>query len=87
MLWLILLALVAPPDLGVPASSQQPDGSWKCSAVCHTDGNADAGRCRTPLVSRGATREACEADLQKKCAVTKPPPGGCRWGNSPPASR
>lgn len=86
---LLALALAGAPKLGVPATSRQPDGTWKCAAACLTSGNDDAGYCRTPLVAKGApTEDACKADLERQCSKTKPPPGGCRWGsNPPPASR
>lgn len=88
MRWLLLLALSQLPELGVPVSRQQPDGSWKCSAACFTGGRDDGGLCRAPLVSRKPTKDACEADLRAQCAATKPPPGGCRWGNQlPPDSK
>ena len=84
-LWLLLLALGGTPDLGTPVSRQQSDGSWKCSAACFTGGRDDGGLCRTPIVSHLATKDACEADLKARCAKTKPPPGGCRWGSQHPA--
>lgn len=85
MTFLVLLWVLAQgPTLGTPVTSRQPDGTWKCSAMCLTSGNADGGQCRTPLTSRAATEGACKANLDAKCAKTKPPPGGCRWGNNPP---
>lgn len=83
-LLLLLWALGGRPFLGPPATSRQPDGTWKCSAACHTEGNADGGQCRTLIPGRGPTEEACVKELARKCDETKPPPGGCRWGNRPP---
>lgn len=76
--FVLLWVLGGAPKLSPPVSSQQKDGSWKCSAFCLTSGNDDAGFCRVPLVSRAPTKDACEADLVKTCAKTKPPKGGCR---------
>jgi hypothetical protein len=81
-LWLLLWTLAAgKPHLGTVITSRQADGSWKCSAVCLTSGNDDAGYCRTPIVAKGNTEDACKAELARQCAGTQPPPGGCRWGS------
>lgn len=75
---LILWALGGAPALTAPVTAKQTDGTWKCSAFCLTEGNADGGQCRTPLYSHKPSRDACEADLKSRCAKTKPPVGGCR---------
>lgn len=81
---LALLALAGTPHIGTPATSRQPDGTWKCSAVCLTAGNIDGGYCRVPVVSRRKpTEKACTDDLEAQCAKTKPPPGGCHWDGRP----
>lgn len=84
MLWLLFLALGGAPKLGTPAAVRKPDGAWKCSAMCLTGGNDDGGYCRVPLISTKPTEAACIQDLTEQCTKTKPPPGGCRWGNNPP---
>lgn len=85
---LIFLMLVAAPVLGpVARPIQQPDGRFKCAAMCLTTGNADGGYCRTPLVAYNEpTEESCVATLKSRCEKVKPPPGGCRLNDSLPDS-
>lgn len=87
-LLLALWALAGTPKLGVPVAVQQPDGKWKCSAMCLTSGNDDGGYCRTPVLSYSKPSEAaCIQDLNEQCTKVKPPPGGCRWAGSPPVAK
>lgn len=88
ILLLALWVLSTPPHLGTPVTVQQPDGRWKCSAACLTDGNRDGGSCRTPVVAHDKPNpDACVADLEAQCAKTKPPPGGCHWDGNRPAGK
>lgn len=79
--WVVVSVLSRAPFLGTIITAQQADGSWKCSAVCHTGGNDDGGHCRDFTFAKGMPSEAaCRVELERQCAKAKPPPGGCRVG-------
>ena len=79
MIWLLLLALGGAPFLGTPVTRREKNGTWTCSAVCHTSGNDDAGYCRSAVFTKNwSTEDACKVELKRQCSEKKPPPGGCR---------
>ena len=80
----LALLLSAEPYLGSSVARREADGTWTCGGFCHTPGNADGGECRVPAYAKGQpSKDACESELRRQCAASKPPPGGCHVGRTP----